>query len=333
MDDFRRTLVAAYSATGVGATAEMAAVMRDTVLGRMFAFKSAIEGVKISMMLLNRGPLVDILEKMTEWIRVNEELIATKVSAFITEIFEGLVWLVKNRALVLEYAVLVLKLVVGLKALAVVLGVVNFLMAANPITLVVLAVVALIAAVAALVIWWEDIIKAFRDSGAAVDYFILAAAALTGPIGWLIGAGLLLVKHWEPIRDFFIALWADIVAAFDRAIEYIGGAIDRAFEEVQAVFDTVAGFTSEIAGNVADTVSGVGSDVAGFFGFGDEEEEGAARGSEAQVVSPSERISRQIEERYTADKSEVTIRDETGRAEVTRGTLGAGLVLEPSGAF
>lgn len=52
-----------------------------------------------------------------------------------------------------------------------------------------------------------------------------------------------------------------------------------------------------------------------------------------QVVSPQERVARSIEEQRTTSTAEVTIRDETGRAEVTRGKLGAGLSLQSSGAF
>ena len=53
----------------------------------------------------------------------------------------------------------------------------------------------------------------------------------------------------------------------------------------------------------------------------------------SQVVSPQERTARSIEEQRTTSTAEVTIRDETGRSEVTGGKLGPGLSLQPSGAF
>lgn len=56
----------------------------------------------------------------------------------------------------------------------------------------------------------------------------LGVVLLTTPIGWflgaiaiLVGAAFLIVKHWTPIKAFFIDLWAGIVAAFDKAISWI----------------------------------------------------------------------------------------------------------------
>jgi hypothetical protein len=72
--------------------------------------------------------------------------------------------------------------------------------------------------------------------------------------------------------------------------------------------------------------------VADFFGFGDEDET-QNPSSRAQVVSPQARVARSIEEQRTTSTAEVTIRDETGRAQVSSGTLGLGIKLEQTGAF
>jgi len=52
-----------------------------------------------------------------------------------------------------------------------------------------------------------------------------------------------------------------------------------------------------------------------------------------QVITPQDRTANSIEERRTINTSEVTIKDETGRAEVTKGKLGSGILLQPTGAF
>lgn len=52
-----------------------------------------------------------------------------------------------------------------------------------------------------------------------------------------------------------------------------------------------------------------------------------------QIVSPQERIARSIEEQRTTSTAEVTIKDDSGRAEVTGGTLGPGLKLQRTGVF
>jgi len=115
-----------------------------------------------------------------------------------------------------------------------------------------------------------------------------------------------------------------------------------------------AGRVSDAAGSAVDsaknTVSNAASKVSGFFGFGDDnaavnvarpnraandsgDAQQIAGGGSGQMVSPQERIARSVEETRSTSSSEVTIRDETGRAQVTRGKMGAGLKLQQSGAF
>lgn len=55
--------------------------------------------------------------------------------------------------------------------------------------------------------------------------------------------------------------------------------------------------------------------------------------SQRQMVTPQSRVARSIEETRSSTMAEVTIKDETGRAEVTAGTLGRGLSLEQSARF
>jgi hypothetical protein len=50
-----------------------------------------------------------------------------------------------------------------------------------------------------------------------------------------------------------------------------------------------------------------------------------------RLVSPQEKFFR--EESMSVQRTEVTIKDETGRAEVTRGGQGGGFQLEPTGTF
>jgi hypothetical protein len=51
------------------------------------------------------------------------------------------------------------------------------------------------------------------------------------------------------------------------------------------------------------------------------------------MVSPQERTARSIEERTTTSSAEVTIRDDTGRAEVTKGKLNNNIKMQNTGRF
>lgn len=297
-----------------GASSTMASVMRDTLQGRLNSLKSAVEGVKISIFSMTNGPLADAIDKTTEWVRANEQLIATNVGEFLAGIisnFENIVKWAKRIGIALA---VFFTLSMILKTLVLVMTAVNLVMAANPIVLIVLGILALIAAVAAAIIWWDELKAAFLGLPGPVK---AAIAVIMGPIGWFIGAAALIMENWEPIKGFFSDLWTGVVGIFDAAVAKIMGVVDK-----------VKGAASFIG----DVASSAGSSVSGFFGFGDDEEQSTGT-TGPQVVSPQERVARSIDEQRTTQSAEVTIRDESGRAEVTGGTLGPGLTLQNSGAF
>ena len=120
--------------------------------------------------------------------------------------------------------------------------------------------------------------------------------------------------------DFFTGLWDTIwggmTTGFEAALAFILDGVDK----------IVGGFN-----NVKDFFGGLGDKL----GFGDDD----GGGQEASgpmgpgIVTQGDRVARTILESQTNSTAEVTIRDESGRAEVTGGTLGNGLNLQRSGAF
>ena len=325
----------AYRSTiegAAGASSKMANVMRDTLQGRLNSLNSAIEGVKISMFSMTTGPLVDVVEGMTKWVRANEELIAQKFGEYVLWIrdnFTDIVKWIKRIGVGLSVFIAfsaILKTLIGI------LTIVNLVMAANPIVLITLAIIAAIAAIAAIIYYWDELTAALRETGVAFDLIVAGIGLVTGPIGWLISAALLIYKHWEPIKKFFVDLWNGIGDAFEAGFDYVDEVITKVVDSVKKIIGLIAS---------------IGSGVAEFFGFetgattavestaAEARARGAARGAAraTSVVSPSDRISRSITESRSTSNSEVTIRDETGRAEVTKGALGSGLKLQKSGAF
>ena len=289
-------------------------------------------------------------QQVREWVKANRELISTRVVQFVTkakEVIKALVsqimglnqqhnlldklvqiihgvadafgFLRQHGVTIAKVIASVVALSLALKALAGVMTVVNLVMTANPLGLIVVGIVALSAALAAVVIWWDELTTSLRSSGAAMDAILVGIAALTGPIGWFIVAATLIMKHWEPIKAFFSGLWDGITSAFDAAIS-------RILDTIESVKRTISAVTG--------AASRVGSSVAGFFGFGDDDTQGASPAAASpQVLSPQERTARMIEENRSTSTAEVTIRDDTGRAEVTKGKLGQGLQLATTGAF
>lgn len=254
-----------------GASSTMAATMRDTVQGRINSLKSAIEGVTISIFSMTNGPLAETIDRMTEWVRTNEDLIATNVGQFIANLinnFESIVsWLKIIGGALASFYILntVLQTFIGIMAA------VNLVMALNPIGLIVLGVAALIAGLTALVVWIDDVVEGF-DSLNPVLKMILA------PFGLLI-----------------------------KGIKYIKDNI----------------------GVVGDIASAVG----GWFGSDDDEQAQADGTTGATVHSPTERIAQSVRETRETTRSEILIKDDTGRAEAPRGGFPAGINMVQTGGF
>lgn len=172
-----------------GAARKMADIRMNTVQGSMLLLGSAIDAVKVKAFGLQNGPLKQVIDKMTAWVSANEDLIATNIGEFLGSLINNLeniiTWTKRIGIAIGVFFVFaaILKILVG------VLTLVNLVMAANPISLIVIGVVALIAAFVALVIWIDDVVARF-DKIPKIIQFILA------PIG-------LLIKAIKFIKDNF----------------------------------------------------------------------------------------------------------------------------------
>jgi len=316
------------------------------------AYNDAVNSLKRSLMGLLQGVILPMMPAVTktlrqwrEWAVANKELIQTRIIEFAKNLRDRVLGIVEAvvefsekydmgerisdtldtlgtfARFLGENAGTILKVVGGVVALSAVLNTlvavmtaVNLVMALNPVGLIVLGIAALIAIIAAAVIWWDEIKAAIVDFGRAI------LDSLSGPIEWLTGAAGKVMDAWGGIKDFFADLWDGVTGIFDGALSKITGITDK---------------IKNAAGAVSDKISNIGGGVASFFGFGDDEEEQAAggRGGSPQVVTPQERVARSVEEQRSTSTAELTIRDESGRAEVTRNFSGPGVTLVPSGGF
>lgn len=267
--EFRDMLLSAR-----GASSKMANTMRDTVESRYLSLKSAIEGVEISIFNMTEGPLSDVLGKMTQWVRLNEELIATNIASFLASVFnnmENIVNAGKKIAIVIASYIAFTSVI---KAFTAVMIALNIIMAMNPIGLIVLGITSAIAAFSALVIWIDDVATAFDN----LNPFVRAILA---PLE-------LVIRSIKFIKDAF-----------------------------------------------RDGLDGAVTNLVANLGFGDDDQDTSRQkvSQTPKIISPGERVARSIDEQRTTSSAEVTIKDETGRAEVTGGNLGPGLSLQPSGSF
>jgi phage-related protein len=151
-------------------------------------------------------------------------------------------------------------LALGIGAVTAAMWLWNAAMAANPITLVVIAIAALVAGIAIAyqkVDWFHNLIQTLWEGIQAgyhwiVDNWPLLLAILTGPIG---AAVLVITKNWDTIKDGFQTavdwiekaagtVWDIITWPFRHAVDLVKQIID----EIPGVFRTaVSGITTALS--------------------------------------------------------------------------------------
>lgn len=176
-------------------------------------------------------------------------------------------------------------------------------------------------------IWAERIGKAL------VVFFVLSAAIKLATVAMMAFNLAMMVNPFVLILAAIISLVVfvdELIAGFEK----LPGVIQFLLGPLKALLETVK-FIKDGLGSIG---SAIGSTAFDLFGGGDIDDILAKSNAEiaairAQVVSPQDRTARSIEEQRTTSTAEVTIIDETGRAEVTSGKLGAGLRLQSTGLF
>jgi hypothetical protein len=308
------------------AQAEAAEAYNDA----MASLKRSMTGIIDQVLLPMMPAITRLLKEWRAWIVENKHLIKAKIKEYLIDVKNAFLKVRDNVRKVTEFmdehgstvgrvALVVASLVFGLKILIGVLTVVNILLAANPIVWIIVAILALIAAIALAVIYWDDIKAAFRDFGKMIGgWFLKQWDKAVGIFDALKEKAAPLMDVWDEVKTFFKDLWTDIVGAFEWAEGKITALIDKIMKPVDSVINAVTTF---------------GGKVRDFVGLGGDEGEGGAAAVNPEIVSPGDRTARKIEETRATSTAEVTIRDQTGRAEVTRGKLGGGVHLQRTGTF
>ena len=165
-----------------GSAERMSKIRMNTVTGSMLLLGSAVDGVKIKISEMNEGPLKDTIDNFTKWVGVNEELIATNIGGFLAKVIENFDEIVTAIAGLGQGVLAIIGLSIALKAVAAVLGIINLVMAANPI---VLGILAAVAAVALLSGALDPVLKIIKSIGGGISSAFKSVSSL----GKLFGFG------------------------------------------------------------------------------------------------------------------------------------------------
>lgn len=271
------------------------------------------------------------------------------------KVSDAIDWLVAHGAEVVTLTKWIAGLVIGLNVLVGVLTLVNIAMAANPIGLIVIGIAAAIAAIVALVTYVDELLGMFEKAP-------LWLRVMLAPLELILRTIKLIKDNWDSIvsggKKFAAFLGFDVAeppapATAPAAATRTPTAANRYTENVFAPSARAPGTPSVLvqppqvsvaAPSVAVEAPVVNTapvllrapQAAQMPTFGQpaaNDEQQPAAGP--VMVTPQERVSRSIEERTTNTNSnaEVTIRDGTGRAEVTKGKLNSNIKLQKTGSF
>lgn len=201
-----------------GSTQKMAAIMRDTTRGSLNGLNSAIEGVSLKLFAMTGGHLKEAIDRTTEWVRANGDLIAQDIGGFLLGVADNFDQIVAG-----------VKLLGGvmatLWAFNTALSVMSAIAAANPI---VLLLAGLVAAATAVVLNWGKVQSFLLDSWAMIES------------SW--------DSLWTGVENVFSSIMDGIAAEWD-------GFINRWINRINSV-SSMLGFGAVIEQRTAPTQRG-----------------------------------------------------------------------------
>lgn len=199
--------------------------------------------------------ITDFKDKVLETIiaNVDFEEAAEKVTDVLEGLFDALQWVVDNKDWLSALAGVIAGIATAVGVLNTVLAIQSAIMAANPITWIVLGIVAAIAALIAIIVLcikhWDDI-----------------SAAAEKAWNWIKGIWEK-VSTWfkesviDPIVKFFKGLWKSITETFGNVKDWFTEKFKEAWEAVKSVFSKVGSFFSGIWDTIKEKFENIGQKV------------------------------------------------------------------------
>ncbi len=341
-----------------GYAEKVANVKLDNLKGDFQKLMGAVGGVQDSIWDLSKGPLREVTQGAKDWILANKDLIAQDIGKIVQGIADAAKWVAKHwediaywGGKIATLATIFLAVASAVKVATIAAGLFNAIASANPYVLIGIAIVA---AIALIVTFWDEICDAFSAFGT-----------------WLIDVGEVVIgwfeSAWSGLSSFFTRMWSDMFYVFGQVWDGIIGLAEGYWGMLKAVWSGVGTFFQAIwdgvklgfdlmFGPIISTIEWALGKLKELTGFklpswlgGSDDSESDDDGSNAapgtaparEHPAPSamstgaQQLATQRSESTTTNRSEVTIKDQTGRAAVTKqpGFGGAPLRIIPSGAF
>lgn len=284
-----------------------AAAKSEVFIDAMTNLKATIGGVGLTIGSKLMPILTPLIQRFADFWASHKQIISTGIDKFIKGVGTAFKFLAKYGKIAFDIILflspflkpfittllvwkgLLIAIAIVTKGWAIAQGILNAVMAVNPVTLIIIAIAALIGIISVLIDNWDTIVAAFKSgiqsiwnwfSGLLDNPFFRTIATIFLPF---ITIPALIVKHWEPIKAFFANIWDGLTAGFDKVMSIITNVINKieSIPGVKAAIELLTGGSNE----------------------------------SPKPVTPQERMSQSIER--SENNSTLTIKDRTGTAELS----------------
>ena len=143
------------------------------------------------------------------------------------------------------------------KVWAVVQGVLNAVLLANPIGIIILAVLALIGIVWALVANWDKVAEFFSNLWDRVKEIFAAAWEWVKEMFLKYTPHGLIIQHWDKISAFFVGLWDRVKEIFGAAMDWVGDFLRDRWDGIMSFFGNIRDRIVEVFQGVRDRVMSI----------------------------------------------------------------------------
>jgi phage-related protein len=296
----RETLNSLYSDAAANYETTAAAILEQNEAQAkldesMAAIGEAMQPINTALTEFAAKILDEITPILTQFMEEHGPAITETLDKVATAIGNVLSWLIDNWDLVSTIGTIILAIAAALTVFSTVMGIVNAVMMASPVTWIVLAIVAAIAALVAIIVvvikYWDEIKAATLAVWEAIKNAVQAAidwivgffkglidfvkenwqALLLMLVNPFAGAFKLLYDNCEGFRnmiDNFIAKVKDVIAkGFNIVKEKIIQPIKNAFDSVKQTFSNIFNTIKDKLNAARDFVKGIIDKIKSFFNF------------------------------------------------------------------
>lgn len=271
----RDTLNGLYSDAAAGYEENNAAILaQNEAQAQLTDAMAALGEVTAPIMTMLAQLATEILAQLAPHVQSFGENYLPKIQEILLKVADAIgkviKWIVDNWELVSTLAIIIAGISTALSVFATVMGIVNAVMAASPVTWIVLGIVAAIAALVAIIVvivkYWDEI------KAVAVQCWEAIANAWNNVANWFNE------KVIQPIVNFFSNLWSKIteivtnikngvVNAFNAVKNAITNVVSGIWNAITNTFNKITSAMSKPVEKARDLIKNIIDKIKGFFKF------------------------------------------------------------------